>query len=225
MGDRPHHRVTEQEARESVAGSQELDGPHVAVERADALYQAIVPPHPPDLNYLAGRISLSVEEAQHALGIGPYAIKSAIKNGEIPSVKIGGRRLIPVKALERHLEALAYAESGALDAWESALVSAATGRLKRVRRQAWERRKELRRKLRLARRRAAELKDAPGTPREVAQAVVTELASVRADLSAEESLATRVGHDLTKDIEMIQRDFKLNEADLDGERLGQGPKP
>lgn len=124
-------------------------GPHEISDAANELYESIIPPSP-DLDYLAGRIALSLEETKLALGIGDRTLKLAIERGEIPTVKVGGRRLVPRRGLERHLEALAYAGSGALDLWQSALAKGAAVRVANARKQAVQRRKYLRRKLRLA---------------------------------------------------------------------------
>ncbi len=48
---------------------------------------------------------LSVEEAAAFLGIGRNTAYSAVKSGEIPSLRIGGRVLVPRAALERLLGA------------------------------------------------------------------------------------------------------------------------
>jgi excisionase family DNA binding protein len=217
---REHHKATEEEVRAYLRESPESDGPGVLADRADTLYHSLVPPHPPELDYLAGRIALNMEETAAALGLGRSAIRTAIRNGQIPSVMVGSRRLIPIKALERHLEALAYADSGALDAWETALVHAATSRLRRVRRQAWERRKELRRKLRESRRRMDELKKDPGAGREVARDIATQLVTIRAELTAEQALASRAGNDIARDLEYLMAEFGLTEADMEAPRLG-----
>ena len=45
----------------------------------------------------------TVEETAVALGIGRNSAYQGVKTGEIPSIKIGGRILVPTKALERKL--------------------------------------------------------------------------------------------------------------------------
>lgn len=210
----PEHRRNMEEAKKLIRATGEAAGPHVAADRADSLFHSMMPVVPSSLDYLAGRISLTVEEAAPALGIGVRTLRAAITAGEIPSVKIRGRRLIPLKALERHLEALAYTESGALDAWETMLAKAASSRLQRSRRQAYVARKNLRDRMKEARRRAADLKDTPGAARDVAAKVVAELAAARSQLSMEEAVATKAGLDLLKDIEQLQKEFGLTESDL-----------
>ena len=49
------------------------------------------------------RKTLSVPEAAKALGIGRSAAYEAARTGQIPTVKIGKRILVPVAALERML--------------------------------------------------------------------------------------------------------------------------
>lgn len=47
--------------------------------------------------------TLSVEEAAKILGIGISSAYSAVRRGEIPSIKIGGRLLVSKPALEELL--------------------------------------------------------------------------------------------------------------------------
>jgi len=51
------------------------------------------------------RETLSVPEAARKLGIGRNSAYDAARRGDIPTVRIGGRILIPKKALERLLDA------------------------------------------------------------------------------------------------------------------------
>lgn len=51
------------------------------------------------------KLTYSVEEAAKVLGIGRNTAYEAVRSGEIPSVKIGKRLLVPVKALENMLPA------------------------------------------------------------------------------------------------------------------------
>lgn len=141
----------DEEARALVEANPDLAHPGKLLDLADTTLDSMVPTHPYEMDYWAGRICLSVEEARLALGLGENSMKAAVANGTIPSVKIGGRRLIPVKALERHLEAMAYASSGSLDAWQTAIIQGQSSRLKTARRRAWERRKYLRKRLSNAR--------------------------------------------------------------------------
>lgn len=46
------------------------------------------------------RLTLTVEEAGEALGIGRNLAYDAVRRGEIPSVKIGRRLLVPRAALD-----------------------------------------------------------------------------------------------------------------------------
>lgn len=48
--------------------------------------------------------TLSVAEAAQYLGLGRTATYEAVRTGQIPSVRIGRRYLVPVAALERMLE-------------------------------------------------------------------------------------------------------------------------
>jgi excisionase family DNA binding protein len=48
---------------------------------------------------------LRVEQAAKILGIGRNTAYTAVRNGQIPAVKIGGRLLVPKMALERLLGA------------------------------------------------------------------------------------------------------------------------
>lgn len=49
------------------------------------------------------RRTLTVEEAARALGIGRSAAYAAARSGELPTVKIGRRLLVPRAALDRML--------------------------------------------------------------------------------------------------------------------------
>jgi len=52
---------------------------------------------------IAGRATYSVEEAAVLLGIGRNTCYDGIKNGDIPSIRIGKRILVPKLALDRIL--------------------------------------------------------------------------------------------------------------------------
>lgn len=49
------------------------------------------------------RATLSVVEAGRLLGIGRHAAYAAAKRGELPSIRLGGRVVVPRAALERLL--------------------------------------------------------------------------------------------------------------------------
>ena len=53
------------------------------------------------------RKTMTVPEAAKALGIGLSVAYEAARTGELPTVKIGKRILVPVVALERMLECAA----------------------------------------------------------------------------------------------------------------------
>ena len=48
-------------------------------------------------------LTITVEEAAQRLGIGRNTAYEAVQRGEIPSLRIGRRLLVPVAALERLL--------------------------------------------------------------------------------------------------------------------------
>jgi excisionase family DNA binding protein len=50
------------------------------------------------------RKTLTIAEVAKALGIGRNQAYEAAKRGEIPTIKIGKRVLVPIAALERKLE-------------------------------------------------------------------------------------------------------------------------
>jgi excisionase family DNA binding protein len=50
------------------------------------------------------RETLSIPEAGKALGIGRSAAYEAARTGQLPSIRIGKRLLVPIVALERLLE-------------------------------------------------------------------------------------------------------------------------
>lgn len=51
----------------------------------------------------SGTLTITVEEAGKFLGIGRGAAYECVRNGEIPSLALGRKRLIPVPALLRML--------------------------------------------------------------------------------------------------------------------------
>jgi excisionase family DNA binding protein len=51
-----------------------------------------------------GRVTLSVPEAGEKLGISRGSAYEAARRGEIPTIRIGSRLLVPVAALNRLLE-------------------------------------------------------------------------------------------------------------------------
>ena len=56
------------------------------------------------------RRTMTVDEVAKALGVGRSTAYAAIHRGEIPAIKIGDRRLVPIVAIERMLD-----EAAALD--------------------------------------------------------------------------------------------------------------
>jgi excisionase family DNA binding protein len=50
------------------------------------------------------RVCLTIEEARRLLGIGRSQAYAAARSGELPTVRIGKRLLVPRIALERMLE-------------------------------------------------------------------------------------------------------------------------
>ncbi|WP_395243381.1 helix-turn-helix domain-containing protein [Agromyces sp. MMS24-K17] len=54
---------------------------------------------------LAERLTISVEEAGEALGIGRTAAYAAARGGELPTVRLGRRLLVPTTALLALLDA------------------------------------------------------------------------------------------------------------------------
>ena len=52
------------------------------------------------------KLGLSVEEAAEVIGIGRSEVYERLARGEIESVKIGRRRIIPMEAAKRFLDGL-----------------------------------------------------------------------------------------------------------------------
>ena len=48
-------------------------------------------------------VTVSVPQAGHLLGLGRFAAYEAARKGEIPTVRMGRRKLVPVRALENLL--------------------------------------------------------------------------------------------------------------------------
>ncbi|NRG40373.1 helix-turn-helix domain-containing protein [Rathayibacter sp. VKM Ac-2835] len=51
------------------------------------------------LQDLRSRAAISVEEAGEVIGIGRASAYAAVRNGELPSIRIGRRLVVPVPAL------------------------------------------------------------------------------------------------------------------------------
>ena len=51
-----------------------------------------------------GRLTFTVEEAARALGIGRNTAYEAVRTGELPCLRVGGRILVPKAAVNRLLE-------------------------------------------------------------------------------------------------------------------------
>lgn len=49
------------------------------------------------------RMTITIEEAARALGIGRSAAYEGARTGQIPTIRIGKRVLVPVEALKRKL--------------------------------------------------------------------------------------------------------------------------
>ncbi len=60
-------------------------------------------------------LTYSVEEAARVLGIGRNGAYEAVRRGDIPSIRIGKRYLIPKAALERLLSSATVHERTASD--------------------------------------------------------------------------------------------------------------
>ncbi len=57
-----------------------------------------------EIFHMTDKLVLSIPEAASRLGIGRNTAYEAVRRGEIPSVRIGGRILVPISALEQLLE-------------------------------------------------------------------------------------------------------------------------
>lgn len=53
------------------------------------------------------RQTMTIEEAAKALGVGRNKAYEAAKAGQIPTIKIGKRRLVPIVAFEKMLKGAA----------------------------------------------------------------------------------------------------------------------
>jgi excisionase family DNA binding protein len=60
---------------------------------------------------MSGPKTMSVPEAGRVLGVGRNAAYEAARRGEIPTIKIGRLRRVPVAALERMLDRAAAGEA------------------------------------------------------------------------------------------------------------------
>lgn len=53
--------------------------------------------------YELGTLAVSISSARKSLGLGRNSAYEAAKRGEIPTIRIGGRILVPIAALMRML--------------------------------------------------------------------------------------------------------------------------
>ena len=58
------------------------------------------------------KLTMTVDEAAHALGLSRNSCYQAVETGAIPSIRIGKRILIPRFALERLLAGADYTKAG-----------------------------------------------------------------------------------------------------------------
>ena len=49
-------------------------------------------------------LALAIEEAARLLGVGRSTMLALLSSGRVRSVRVGGRRLVPIKALEEFLD-------------------------------------------------------------------------------------------------------------------------
>lgn len=61
------------------------------------------------------RLALAVDEVAEALGVSARTVERLIASGELPSKKLGRRRLVAVAALERFLADTDHSEGGHCD--------------------------------------------------------------------------------------------------------------
>jgi excisionase family DNA binding protein len=74
------------------------DAPKVAERMADTPAVVGVPTAAPQYGRLC-----SLEDARHHLGVGRSLVKRLLATGEVRSVKVGSRRLIPIAELDRFI--------------------------------------------------------------------------------------------------------------------------
>jgi excisionase family DNA binding protein len=60
---------------------------------------------PLSFDQLAGRATITIEQAAHVLGLGRTAAYDAARRGELPTRRLGRRLLVPVPALLQWLGA------------------------------------------------------------------------------------------------------------------------
>jgi excisionase family DNA binding protein len=60
------------------------------------------------------KIGYSIEEAAEILGVGRTVMCALIRDGEVASVKIGRRRIVPAESLRNYLRKLIEAQQGAM---------------------------------------------------------------------------------------------------------------
>ena len=104
--------LTAYELREILADA--LTGAAQALRRQQSRpvphHSALIEPSEAQLGAVpTGRLALSLSEAAEALGVGRTTVYRLTSSGQLPSIQIGKRRLIPVHVLEEWIRAFATA--------------------------------------------------------------------------------------------------------------------
>ncbi len=61
---------------------------------------------------MTAKLLLTTDEAAEALGVGKTKLYELLGRGELPSLKIGRRRMVPMRAIEDFVERLMAEEDG-----------------------------------------------------------------------------------------------------------------
>jgi excisionase family DNA binding protein len=111
-GKLPEDSAGRQQSRGSAGGRPDpvvVRGQAAAVEQACAALAREVAALVDLVTELAERpapapLAVSVEEAARLIGVGRSKMFALVRSGEVRSVRAGGRRLVPIRALEEFLE-------------------------------------------------------------------------------------------------------------------------
>ena len=94
--------LTNESLRQIIATALQGAADALRPKLASQLYESHLGPPPPQLDQEpTGRLTLSVTEASESLGVSRSLMYELVASGQVPSIKLGKRRLVPVSALQK----------------------------------------------------------------------------------------------------------------------------
>ena len=103
--------LTNESLRQIIATALQGAADALRPKVASQLYEKYFDPPPPQLDQEpTGRLTLSVTEASESLGVSRSLMYELVASGQVPSIKLGKRRLVPVSALQKWISSEAKAQ-------------------------------------------------------------------------------------------------------------------